>query len=185
MRAQIFALFLLSLTPACGDGSGTGSSDGSGGSGTGAPNTGGSQSGGDPSATKDDHEAACRSFCDSFTAHCGFSCPETCDGYANTYGEECAAQGVDFFNCMAAEGPTAISCDAGIMKTITDGCVPEQDDLTACFSVGGVFCERETDDDTACATAHPSAPFAFYCVSEAVPDDCSQLENSYYCCPSE
>lgn len=191
MRGQVFALLLLTLASACSDGpgsedpDGSGGSDGSAGAGTGATNSGGSQSGGSGSATTAHHEAACRSFCDSFTAQCGVPCPETCDGYANTYGEECTAQGVDFFNCMASEGTSAYSCDAIDMKNITDGCVPEQADLTACFSLGGAFCEREAGDDSTCAEARPTAPFVFYCVSEAVPDDCSHLENSDYCCPTE
>ncbi len=154
----------------------------------GASSTGGTSStGGAGSATLAEHEAACRSFCEKFTAQCGLSCPETCDGYANTYGLECAALGVSFFDCYSALDPASYDCEAGYIQGVaSDECVPETDDLVVCHDVGGIKCERSADDDAEDCGSTSGTPFAFRCVSEAVPSGCVPTPGGrQYCCPSE
>jgi hypothetical protein len=174
-----------------GGGAGAGAGIGGAGGGTsagGAAATGGtsgvSSSGGSATATLADHEAACRSFCEKYKAQCGVDCPETCDGYANTYELVCAGLGVDYFTCLSKESTSDYDCDAGIIQRITDGCAPEEDDLVACFYVDGVACEREADEDAEDCASKPATPYAYYCVSSAAPADCVATANGEYCCPT-
>ncbi len=161
-----------------------GSSSGAGGS---AGTSGGSSSGAGGSAgtaTLDDHEAACRAFCATYTAQCGVDCPETCDGYANTHGPECAALGVSFFECLSNQPLVSLDCEAGIMVLISDACVTEEADLGVCRALDAVACERRPDSDDDCSSTS-ATPFAFRCVSSVAPPACVKGEGSRYCCPTE
>ncbi len=178
--------------PGNGSAGGTGGGTSAGGAG-GAASAGGStpggasgssSGGGSASATLADHEAACRSFCQKYAAQCGVDCPETCDGYANNYEAVCAGLGVDYFACLSSEPTSEYDCEAGIIRLVTDGCVAEEDDLTACFYVDGVACEREADEDVENCASKPATPYAYYCVSSAAPSDCVSVAHGEYCCPT-
>lgn len=178
--------------------SGCGSEENDGGSATGmggassggsAGTSGGSSSGGGAggsagTATLGDHEAACRAFCSTYSAQCGVDCPETCDGYANTHGPECAALGVSFFECLSKQPLSSLDCEAGIMVLISDACVTEEADLGVCRALDAVACERRPDSDDDC-TSTPATPSAFRCVSSVAPAECVKGEEPRYCCPTE
>jgi hypothetical protein len=139
-------------------------------------------------ATVAEHEAACVAFCEKYRTQCGVSCPETCDGHANSHAEGCSALGVNFFQCLSNQDPSAYDCDAGYMLIISqDACETEADDMMVCRELDGVACERDTDSDQERCASKAGTPYAFYCVSSAVPEGCvsGSLAGRYYCCPTE
>jgi hypothetical protein len=190
MRTSCCLLATLLAISGCGsEDNNAGSSTGMGGASSGgsAGTSGGPSSGGGGSAgaaTLGDHEAACRAFCATYTARCGVDCPETCDGYANTHGLECAALGVSFFECLSNQPPSSLDCEAGIMVVISDACVTEEADLSVCRSLDAVACERRPDSDDDCSST-PATPFAFRCVSSVAPPACVKGAEPRYCCPTE
>ena len=113
------------------------------------------------------------------------SCPEICDGHANTHGEFCAEFGVTFFDCLAALGPSLWNCEASTFRTASDECATQQSDIYACSALDGERCERSAVGDDECIAENAASPYRFSCVSTVVPAGCNPLRGSLYCCPTE